>query len=270
MTFQPTVPLGGLAGWTFLTRTQEAQQEALNSSVVIKRNTDYFRANISSVNTAEDLVKDRQLLEVALGAFGLGEDINNKFFIQKILQDGTIETDALANRLSDKRYKQFSEAFGFGNFSVPNTQLSDFADKIIGRYQAQEFEVAVGNVNPDMRLALALDRSIEEILSEETSNNGYWFMVMGQPPVRTVFETALGLPTSFGALDLDQQLSGFRDKLAGQFGNGELSQFSDPKKREELVRLFLARSETNSFGSGVSSASAALTLLQSAAIPPLT
>jgi hypothetical protein len=269
MTYQPVVPFGGLAGWTFLTRTRDAQQEAFNTSFALQRNTDYFRENIGSIQTAEALVNDRQLLEVALGAFGLGEDINSKFFIQKILEDGTIDPSALANRLADKRYERFSEAFGFGNFSTPNTNLSTFADDIIGRYQAQQFEEAVGATNNDMRLALSLDRALDEILAEDTTDDGLWYLVMGQPPVRQVFETALNLPTSFGALSLEQQLSGFRDKLSSRLGGKEISQFSDPTKREELLRLFLAQSEIQSIGSGFTANSAALTLLQGAAQPSL-
>lgn len=265
MTFQPVIPIGGLAGWSFLTRTRETQQEAFNTGATLQRNAEYFRENIGSVTSADELVSDRRLLEVALGAFGLGEDINNKFFIQKVLQDGTIETDALANRLADKRYESFSEAFGFGDFSIPNTALSGFAERIVSKYQEQEFETAVGEQNNDMRLALALDRSLDDILDSDTTNDGRWFQIMGQPPVRQVFETALGLPSSFGALDLNQQLSGFRDKLSKRLGDSEITQFSDPAKREELIRLFLAQSEIASTGTGLTSASAALTLLQSAA-----
>ncbi len=78
MTFQPVVPLGGYAGWAFLNRTQTAQQSAFDESATIVRQTSYFEENIGNITTAEDLVNDRRLLEVALGAFGLDEDINNK------------------------------------------------------------------------------------------------------------------------------------------------------------------------------------------------
>ena len=47
MTFQPIVPFGGYAGWKFLTRTQETQQEAFNNSIGVKRATDAFRERLS-------------------------------------------------------------------------------------------------------------------------------------------------------------------------------------------------------------------------------
>lgn len=265
MSFQPVLPYGGYNGWAFLNRTEEKQREAFNASAEVSRNTEYFRENIGKVETAEDLMSDRRLLSVALNAFGLGEDINNKYFIQKVLEDGTLDNEALSNRLSDKRYLELSKAFGFGDFETPNTVLSTFPDEIVEKYQSQKFEEAVGEQNPDMRLALGLDRALSAIAEKSTTENGRWFSVMGEPPVRKVFETALGLPTSVGTLGLDQQLNEFRDKTERYFGDSEVAQFADPEKREELVKLFLLRSDiaagsTNSY----SSASAALSLLSGA------
>ncbi len=264
MSFQPVIPIGGYAGWSFLTRTREAQQEAFDASAEIARNVAYFEANIGAVTSAEALVSDRRLLQVALGAFGLDDDINSRYFLQKVLEDGTLDPAALANRLSDKRYLEFSKAFGFGDFDTPRTVLSDFPAEIAGAYREQQFEIAVGNQDANMRLALGLDRALGEIASRDTTDDGRWFLVMGQPPVRKVFEAALGLPGSVGALDLDQQLSAFRDKAAARFGDGEIAQFADPERREELVRLFLLRADLGAPGGGVRGASAALAVLQNA------
>ncbi|SFJ61758.1 DUF1217 domain-containing protein [Celeribacter neptunius] len=265
MSYQPVVPFGGYAGWVVLQRTKDNQQEAFNQSAEMQRETDYFRENISKITTAEDLVSDYRMLKVALGAFGLDDDINNKFFIEKVLDEGTLNSDALANKLSDKRYFKLAEAFGFGNFSVPSTVISDFPDKIISAYQEKQFQVAVGEQNEDMRLALNLDEELTSLVNKDTSDNGRWYSVMGNPALRTVFETALGLPSSFGTLDLDQQLSMFRDKADQYLGDSEISQFSDPEKQDKLVKLFLIRSElANGTTNSYSAASNALTLLSGA------
>lgn len=264
MSFAPIVPYGGVAGWSFLTRTQEAQKEAFNNSGKMARDVAYFTENIAKVSSAEDLMADRRLLEVALGAFGLDEDIGNRYFIQKILEDGTLETDALANRLSDKRYFNLAKAFGFGDFDIPRTVLSDFAEEITTAYQEKQFEVAVGAQNTDMRLALGLDAALRDIAAKKTTADGAWFSVMGQGPVRTVFETALGLPSTIAVLDLDQQVKVFRERTAAFFGgDGEVAQFADAEKRTELRQMFLARSTDQGALSGSSGGSAALMLLQS-------
>ncbi|MGI9388684.1 MAG: hypothetical protein ACR2O1_01390 [Boseongicola sp.] len=91
MTYQPVVPAGGNVGWNFLSRTRDAQQDAFNASSQVVRDTEYFREKIGGVQTAEDLVSDRRLLSIALGAFGLAEDVGNKFFVRKVLEEGTLD-----------------------------------------------------------------------------------------------------------------------------------------------------------------------------------
>ncbi len=262
MSFQPVIPFGGMAGWMFLERTRDSQQAAFDQAPEIQRDTDYFAENIGSVTTAEELVSDYRLLKVALGAYGLDDDIDNRFFIRKVLEEGTIDPDSLANKMSDKRYLEFSKAFGFGDFPVPNTQLSDFADKVLDSYRNRQFEIAVGEQDNDLRLAMTLERDLGAILEKNTTDDGRWYSVMGNPPLREIFETALGLPASFGTLDLDLQLSGFRERAKAVFGDSEISQFSDPNKMKELNRMFLVRSQIDAGTAALSGSSIALTLLQ--------
>jgi hypothetical protein len=260
--FQPVLPLGGFAGWRFLERTLETQKAAFNESATLVRAVDHFRENISNIKTAEDLVADRQLLSVALGAFGLDDDINNKFFIQKILSDGTTADGALSSRLADKSYASLSAAFGFGDPTGPRVGLTNFADQIIARYENKQFEISVGDQNSDLRLALGLESSLSDVTSQSKSQNAQWFSMMGSPPLRRVFETALGLPASIARIDLDQQLSTFKNRALFVFGTDNISDFTAPEKREDLLRMFLIRSEAQ-FSSGISSGNIALTLLRS-------
>lgn len=264
MSFQPVIPLSGYAGWRFLERTMDTQKASFVESTVIKRATEYFRDEISSIRTAEDLVGNRRLLQVALGAFGLDEDINSKAFIQKILEDGTLSNDALANRLTDKRYRQFAKAFGFGDLG-PRTSLSSFANEIVGRYEARQFELAVGEQNGDMRLALSLASGLKDIFDQNLSEDAQWFSMMGNPPLRKTFETALGLPSSFGQVDIDRQLETFRERSRATFGIDSFSDFGDPEVQETLIRLFLVRSQADNLSS-MSNGSVALSLLQASRV----
>ena len=262
MTFQPVVPFSGYAGWLFLDRTADSQRTAFNDSSEVVRVTDNFREKIGQITTAEDLVNDRELLRVALGAFGLDDDIDNSFFIRKVLNDGTIDPDALANKLADNRYADFSDAFGFGGITgIPRTSLSFFADEIIDRYEAKQFELAVGEQDNDMRLALNLGPALADIVDGGGSNNGLWFGMMGNAPLRNLFQTAFGFPSSFAAIDLDKQLEQFKDRAQATFGTDNLADFTSPEHQEKLIRLYMIRSEANAFAT-YSGASAALSLLQ--------
>lgn len=243
MTFRPVIPAGGYTGWRFLARTMETQKANFTAGSTMQRDMAYFREKISTVTTAEELVADRRLLGVALGAFGLDADINSRFFIRKVLEDGTLTTDALANRMSDKRYLALSKAFGFGDYSVPRTQLSDFADKILAQYSERQFEVAVGESDDNLRLALNARRELAAVATGTGTENKLWYDVMGSAPLRQVFQTAFGMPAQFGTLDIDQQLTVLKDRSSRYLGGDSVRQFGTGQQIEKLVRLFLLRSE---------------------------
>lgn len=264
MSFSPALPLTGYAGWMFLKRTAATQQAVLNAQPETLRDEEYFRAKIGAVNTAEELVADRRLLKVALGAFGLENDINSKAFIKKVLEDGTLTEGSLANKLADKQYQKLSAAFGFGDFAIPRNKLSDFPDKILSAYRVRNFEAAVGTQNGDLRLAMNAEREVSDLAAKTSnSNDARWYAVLGNTPLRRVFEKALGLPTAFATLDIDRQLEVIKEKAKSQIGTDQISDFADAATKDKLLRRFLVRSEAeayrNQFG-----ASAAVSLMSSA------
>jgi hypothetical protein len=260
--FQPVIPIGGLGGWRFLQQTYDSQFKTFTKGAQLKRDSDYFRENIAKVETAKDLVADRRLLTVALGAFGLQDDINSKFFIRKILEEGTTNEDSLANRFSDPRYKEMSQAFGFGPGETRKVNQPIFVENIIDQYEAIKFEIAAGNQNETMRFALYAQREMGDLANSEMSNNAKWFTLMGEPPLRKIFEKALNLPSSFGQIDIDQQLGVFKDLAKKEFGTDDLSIFSDPAKIQDLITKYVVRDQISQFNASFSSNAIALTLLR--------
>jgi len=262
VTYTPVIPVSGYAGWAFLKRTLAKQTDTYAKSPELLRDEDYFRANIGKVTTAADLVKDRRLLKVALGAYGLDADINNKAFIQKVLEGGTLTAGTLANRLADKQYLKMTAAFGFGDYTIPGTALSDFPDKILAAYKSRGFEAAVGDADGDLRLALNAQRELATLSASTASEDTKWYTILGNMALKQVFTKALGLPGSIGAIDLDQQLQAFKDKAAALFGTNTISQFTDAAKAETVIRRFLVRSQAEAMASTIGPGAAALTMLQ--------
>lgn len=263
MSFQPVIPSGGLTGWMFLNRTYDAQLETFSKSVQVQRDLDYFLENIGSVTSAKDLVSDRRLRLVALRAFGLQDDIDNVYFVQRILSDGSLDDAALANRLADDRYKKFSAAFGFGPGEYPLVRISSAMEEIAELSLVQSFEEAVGTQDDTMRIALYAQRELTELANGAGSETTKWFSILGQPPLRSLFQTAMGLPSSFGQIDIDQQVGVLQDRMIAVMGNDNVTQFSDPEAIDRLITIYQARVQVDAFASSFSSAATALTLLQS-------
>lgn len=260
MSFQPVLPLAGYAGWSFLKRTLARQQVAQQASPVQQRDEAYFREKIGKVTTAEQLVGDKRLLRISLAAFGLEADLNSKAFIRKVLEGGTLKEGSLA----DKQYRNFAAAFGFGDYSVPRTAVSTFPEEILAQFRARSFETAVGQQNNSYRLALNAEREIPALAARKTGETAKWYTVLGNAPLREVVQTALGLPKSFSAIDLDQQVAILQDKTRAAFGSPDISQFGDPAKMEALVRRYMFQSQAQEQGAGSSPAAIALTLLRGA------
>ena len=259
--FTPAVPLGGYLGWRVFQNSADRQFEIFQKSPQIIRNMEHFRENIAVADTAEKLVDDRKLLTVALGAFGLEEEINKKAFIRKILEEGTDDSSSFANRLSDPRWRQFAKAFGYGNFTGANVGVPSFREQVANDYLERSFEVSVGEVDPNMRLAMNFRREIAAIANSATVEESGWFQIMGQKPLRAVMEGALGLPSSIGSADIDKQKDLFARKAEQIFGGKSPAVFKDPLKVEDALRRFFVQSEIQGGPTASTPGAGALSLL---------
>ena len=260
----PSAPIGGIAGWRFMQRTQESQMEAFAATPALDRELAYFKENISKVESVDDLIGDFTLFKVALGAFGMEDKIADKFFFKKVLAEGSEADGAFALRLTDTAYREMSEAFGFGNAGGVRVGESDFAQKITDAYQVRQFEKAVGESDSAMRLALNLEREVGKYANGEFPETVGWFQLMANTPLREVFETALGLPASIGSLDVDRQREIFQDANERVFGSRSMDVFQNPENVDKLLRNFFAQEQINSGPGPLTKGMGALTLMQNA------
>lgn len=261
MSYVPAIPVSGVAGWKFLQRTSDRQQAAFEKSAEVRREIAYFEEKIGSVASAADLLADRRLLKVALTAFGLEDKIDQKAFIRKVLEEGTTSGEALAVRLNDPAWKNLSAAFGFGDAGGGKTGQAGFAATIVSAYKTRAYEGAVGEADQNLRLAMNFKREIATLASEG-EDGASLYKILGSKPLRQVFETAFGLPSSFVNVDIDRQRDVIAGKLDQAFGSDKLAVFEDPEIVEKMITRFLARAQMAEGVSSTSSGSAALTLLQ--------
>jgi len=75
--------------------------------------TAYYKANIGSVKSASDLVKNYRLLSYALQAYGLGDEIHSMALVKKVIEGGVSNPNSLANTLPNPAWKAFAAAFDF-------------------------------------------------------------------------------------------------------------------------------------------------------------
>lgn len=252
-----SIGIGGLAGWKVLQRIETRQIQALAQEKSVQRSTEYFRENLSSGMTPEDLTGDYRMLSVALKAFGLETDINNKAFIRKILEADVNDPKSLVNRLSDKRYLKFAQAFALSSDDI---DIEALGQTVSASYVQREFETRIGESDETMRLALNARRELQAMVGRSSSNNTLWYEVMGNAPLRKVFQTAFGFSDSFSNLSVDRQLQEFTKVAERRLGSAQLTEIATDEGIEKLITNYLARSQMAT-SVGQNRYSAALTLL---------
>lgn len=245
---RPAIGAGGLAGWRLLQRTAGQQMASLARDPQVARESARFAAGTAKLASAEALVGDYQMLKVGLTAFGLEADLPNKAFLRKVLESDLADPKSLANRLTDKRYRQFAETFGLGAGATPPEPRA-LAGRVTGLYLEREFERRVGEADANLRLAMNAKRELALIAGRASSDRTKWFEVMGNPPLRQVMEGALGMPTEVIRLPIDAQADLFAETASRRFGLGSLADL--PGKLDRVLDAFLARaSMTASAASG--------------------
>jgi len=264
MTFQPIIVGTGLAAWSLLKTTLATQKAAFGANYQTQSDTQYFRNTYPRLDTPEDIVSDRRILRVVLGAYGLSEDIDNRHFIKTVLTEGVTDRSALANKLSDRRYRSLARDFDFSIFPPPHKSSAGLLDKTITAFLAQSFETAIGETSSDMRLALGFKRALSNVAQTAGSNSTAWFQVLATPPLREVIQTALGLPSAFAKLDIDAQHDRIMDKAKRVFGTDLVSDLADEDRSDDIIRRFLV---TQQAASTVQNSSMQTALLLLSAIP---
>ena len=225
---------------------------------------------LDSLTDPKLIVYDFKLRTPVENFFGLEEAmvgyntdiLGKRTFLERVLNSDPTDPKSLTGFNPDKRYYAVSRAFGF---NMPEdserTYPEGFADELTRRYAERQFEIGVGEVDQSMRIALSLEREIGRIAESGASASAQWYTVMSNPPLRQAFETVFNFPSSFGSLDVDQQLTRFMERSERVFGTSSVADFAAPDKLDELTRRFLTFSAIGDSQASSSSGSAVLAIL---------
>lgn len=202
--------------------------DRVEAQPTVKRETDYFLANISKIKTVDEFVKDSRLFKYAMTAFGLKDMAYAKAFMVKALKEGVEDRNSFANKLTDKRYAEFVKAFNFAAKGADATSADAARQGTVDKYMRQTLEENAGSTNEGVRLALYFERKGPGL------NN--WYEVLADTALSSVVRTVLGLPDSFAKADIDKQVAYFEQKL-------DLDDFKDAGKLDKFLTRFTSMYE---------------------------
>ena len=217
---------------------------------------EYLQRNWNLIDESLDLALDPKLLDIVVSAFELPKDTYTSGFVISMLISDPSDPNSLPNVLGDQRWVEFAEFFGAAS-GEGKVGEADFQTEVVDLYHQKLYETQVGTVDQSLRIALNFTRQIAEIAAKPDVATAGWLEIMGDQPLRTVMDGALGLPNEFVQLDLSAQQEVYEARSQALFGGTDPSVFLDPANLTRVLDLYLGRS---TFDTG-SSAPAYLTLL---------
>jgi hypothetical protein len=192
---------------------------------LVQQETRYFQANITKIKSVDDLMKDERLLTYSLAAFGLDIVNEDPDHIRELLEGGTRDPNAPANKETNKAYAAFVAALDFEGLGEAATTFSRAQQPATDKYLRQTLEENAGKESEGVRLALYFERKASSLTS--------FFQVLSDPALAKVVRTALALPAEFASADIDRQVKLFEDKL-------DIEDFKDPEKLQKFLQRFTA------------------------------
>ncbi|MGF9562663.1 DUF1217 domain-containing protein [Neorhizobium sp. JUb45] len=99
--------------YDLVNRDLSASLKRVSNQSAVKREADYYEANIGKVTTVDEFMDDYRLYAYAMKAYGLEDMTYAKAFMKKILDSDLSDDDSFANKLADDRYRDFANAFNF-------------------------------------------------------------------------------------------------------------------------------------------------------------
>ena len=208
----------------FLAVTQNlSRYQAMTAAEpAVKTATAYYEANIGSVSSVKDLVGNYRLLSYALNAYGLGDQINNKGLITKVLEGGVSNSKSLANTLPDSRWKAFAAAFNFVDGGATSPSSSSAVTTTTSDYVEQQLESDQGGQDVGVQLALYFQRVAPKVTSE--------YGILADTNLLQVAATIMGISPSAAA---DLQPKTLSELMP-------ISDLQDPAKLQQLTERFTA------------------------------
>ncbi|MCG6115531.1 MAG: DUF1217 domain-containing protein [Mesorhizobium sp.] len=188
------------ASYQLITRDINQSLTRVQNQPMVQRETEYYRENIGNVKSIDEFLDDDRLFRYAMKAHGLDDMAYAKAFMRKVLEEGIDDPNSFANKLTDKRYKDFARSFNFVRHGEDATVYNAAQQTTVQNYllQATSNGVAIDDPilkeNTDYYMAnIKSVRSIDDFLNDDRI---YQFALRakgfdGELPTKQVVRTML-------------------------------------------------------------------------------
>lgn len=193
---------------------------------MIQREVETFKKLLDKAETPEELLKDPRAIEFILRGLMVTDRIGQDALVRKTLLSDLDDKQSLANRLGDNRLKQATAMYEFHEKGLAVLKNEEVLEGLIDTYYQQRYEERLSERNPAFPDALYFRR----IANDQDLTDPY--DILGDPILRRVITTALGLPQEIAIQPVETQARAITSRL-------DLDKLQNPKFVESFLKRFL-------------------------------
>ncbi len=221
---------GGTPGGSPLVALQMAQKnrdrEVANTAKQpeTQRDITVFKRAIAKAKTIGEALDNPAVMKVLLTANGLADQVPYPGLAKKVLLSDPNDPNALVNRMGSARWKSVVKAFDFAKAGIDALKDPALQTRLADGYVEVAWRKGLEKATPG--LSDALD------FRERASKFKNAIDILGDPVMRRVVTTALGIPKQIAFQELGAQEKAITNRL-------DISRLQDPKFVDGLSQRYL-------------------------------
>lgn len=227
--------LSGIAAFRLADQNGATGLQRYRERPDVQQEINRFKQSLKDVKTVDDFYKNDRVYRFVLESGNLGSDIPYRGKVQRILGQSHLDEESLMFKLTDTRFAKLAEKLQFAEKGVDRLKLGFVTDQIVDDFVKARFEQSLGQQNPGVPLARYFRENIGNVSSE--------YGVLGDPKLREVLLTTLGLPKQIAVQPVESQAEAIKSRV-------DLKSFKDPAFLERFVQKFLIANDRQSVPGG--------------------
>lgn len=189
-----------------IAEASEAKQVAATAKQpAIARDIAAFKAAVAKAKSPLDLLKNPVALKVLLTANGLADRIDTPALAQKTLLSDTTDSKSLVNRITDTRWKPVTKTYDFAHKGLTILRDPKVLDTVAHAYAEIAWRKSLDAATPGLSSALDFRGRAASVKS--------YIDILGDPILRDVITTALGIPKQIAFQELPAQEKAIASRL---------------------------------------------------------
>lgn len=206
----------------------------------VQRAIQAFTTAVQNARTPQQLLSNPQALNVLLTANGLGDQASYTALATQTLLSNINDSNSLVNQLDNTNWTNAVKTYDFANKGLSVIQNPQVIQTITNAYAQITWYQSLDATTPGLSDALTFKGEASTITSVD--------QILGDPIMRTVVTTALGIPEQIAYQPLEAQEQAISSRL-------DISNFQSPQFVQSFTQRYLVAAQQQAAQGSSSSSS---------------